>query len=238
MNTTLNIKKAMKSVVKAFLPVCLVGSLSLSSCTDYQDEINALDYRITVLEELVDIINNNIKAVEIAVNALETRDYITNVNETEDGYLINFHLAGPIEIKNGKDGEDAQVPEIDVVKDDDGNYYWVVNGEYVTDDGTPSGNKIRVNGKDGKDGKDAVSPQVRINPETSEWEVSTDGGEKWNPTGTPSKGKDGKDGKDGQDGKDGNVFIKLVTYEGQSGNEYMVITTVGGTIFRIPIYRE
>jgi len=70
MNTTLNIKKAMKSVMKAFLPVCLVGSLSLSSCTDYQDEINALDYRITVLEELVDIINKYINAVETVFYSL------------------------------------------------------------------------------------------------------------------------------------------------------------------------
>ena len=32
---------------------------------------------------------------------------------------------------------------------------------------------------DGKDGKDGITPQIRINSETAEWEVSYDNGKTW-----------------------------------------------------------
>lgn len=233
-------RQSLWSVVAVLL---LMGGLH-TSCTDYQDEIDALDYRVKVLEDLVDRINTDIEAMEVIVGAMEDADYITSVKETPDGYIINFAKAGPIEIKNGadgKDGKDAEVPDIDVVKGPDGNYYWVINGEPLTNE---DGDKIRVNGKDGKDGKDAVSPQVRINPETSEWEISTDGGKTWTSTGSSSKGKDGKDGAngkdgvDGKDGKDGSQFFVKVTYEVKDGEEYMVVVTHSGQIFTIPIFKS
>lgn len=230
----------------------LLGGLH-TSCTDYQDEIDALDYRVKVLEDLVDRVNTDIEAMEVIVGALEDADYITGVKETPDGYLVNFAKAGPIEIKNGrdgKDGKDAEVPDIDVVKGADGNLYWVIDGEPLTSDGTKNGQMIRVNGKDGvdgkdgidgKDGQDAVSPQLRINPDTGMWEVSPDGGETWNSTGTSSKGKDGlngKDGVDGQNGQDGNQFFIRVNYEVTDSGEYMTVTTKSGQTFRIPIYKN
>ena len=82
------------------------------------------------------------------------------------------------------------------------------------------------NGKDGKDGKDGITPQLRINTETNEWEVSYDNGITWISLGvkatgekgdkgdkgdtgaTGADGKDGIDGKDGVDGKDGAVIDK------------------------------
>lgn len=39
-------------------------------------------------------------------------------------------------------------------------------------------------GDPGQDGKDAIAPQIRINPETKEWEISSDGGVTWQSTGT------------------------------------------------------
>ena len=186
---------------------------------------------------------------------MEDGDYITGVRESDGGYLINFAKAGPVFIKDGVDGlngKDAEVPDIDIVQDADGYYYWVINGNYIT----YNGQKIRVNGKDGKDGKDAVSPQVRINPTTSEWEISADGGNTWTSTGTSAKGKDGangkdgkdgadgkdgkdgKDGENGKDGKDGNQFFMTVTYEVNSDGEFMTITTQSGQTFRIPIYKK
>jgi hypothetical protein len=222
-------------VLKTVLPFYLFACLPfVTSCTDYQDEIDALDYRVTVLENLVKTLNTDIEAMKIIVEAMEDGDYITGVKESDGGYLINFANAGPVFIKDGVDGldgKDAEVPNIDVVKDADGNYYWVIDGQYVTDDGK----KIRVNGKDGKDGKDAVAPQVRINPSTSEWEISVDGGTTWTPTGTSAKGKDGADGKDG---KDGNQFFVTVTYEVNSDGEFMTVTTKSGQTFKIPIYKK
>lgn len=245
----------MKAITKILLGAVLLsgGAAATISCTDYQDEIDALDYRVKVLEDLVDRVNTDIEAMEVIVGAMEDADYITGVKETPDGYIVNFANAGPIEIKNGKDGKDgkdAEVPDIDVQKDNDGNWYWVIDGQPVTDgDGDP----VRVNGKDGKDGadgkdgvdgKDAVSPQVRINPDTSIWEVSTDGGQTWTPTGTSAKGKDGidgkdgADGKDGKDGKDGNQFFLRINYEVTDSGEFMTVTTQSGQTFRIPIYKN
>ena len=221
----------------------LLGGLH-TSCTDYQDEIDALDYRVKVLEDLVDRVNTDLEAMKAIVGALEDADYITDVKDTDDGYLVNFAKAGPVELKDGidgKDGIDAEVPDIDVVKGADGNWYWVINGEPLTTDGTKNGEMIRVNGrdgadgKDGQDGKDAVSPQVRINTDTGMWEVSSDGGETWNSTGTLAKGKDGVNGANGQDG---NQFFLRVNYEVTDSGEYMTITTKSGQTFRIPIYKK
>ncbi|MBR2150963.1 MAG: hypothetical protein IJ902_06245 [Prevotella sp.] len=235
----------MKSLKTILLVVLLVsGGLLNTSCTDYQDEIDALDFRVSYLEDLVKRMNSDIEALEIIAMAMESGDYITNVRETTDGYLINFANAGPIIIfhgADGKDGKDAEMPDITVEKDPvDGNLYWKINNVWLL----VNGEKVRVNGKDGKDGKDAVSPQLRINPETGIWEISTDGGVSWISTGTSAKGRDGKDGKDGKDGvdgkdgKDGNQFFTYVSYESDGDREYMVITTKSGQTFRIPLYRN
>lgn len=229
MNTIKN--KLFGRVLKAVLPLYLFACLPFaSSCTDYQDEIDALDYRVTKLEELVSTMNSNIEALKFIIDALEDADYITGTRETVDGYIIDFAKAGPVLVKDGIDGLDAEMPDIDVAKGADGNYYWIINGEPLTYDGKT----IRVNGKDGEDGKDAISPQVRINPTTSEWETSVDGGNTWIPTGTPSKGKDGKDGKDGIDG---DQVVLSVNYEATSEGEFMTILTNNGQ-FKIPIYTK
>jgi len=194
---------------------------AFTACTDYQDEINALDYRVTVLENLVRQLNSDLESMQVIVAAMETGDYITNVTENSQGYIITFNKSGAIVIKDGKDGNDgrdgrdAQTPDISIKQGEDGFWYWTLNGEWITDS---NGENVRANGKDGKDGqdgkdgidgkdgkdgKDAISPQVRINEETGIWEISIDGGLTWIPTGTPATGKDGKDGQDGKDGKDG-----------------------------------
>ncbi len=209
----------------------LGGSTLTTSCTDYQEEIDALEYRIKVLEELVKTANSQLETLSAVVKAMEDGDYITDVKETEDGYIVKFHKAGLIEIKNGKDGlngEDAKMPDISVRQDPtDGQWYWTIDGDYLRDPQT--GQKIRVNGKDGTDGADAVSPQVRINPETGLWEISTDGGNSWTSTGTKATG---------EDGTDGNQFIMNVTYSEDSSGAYMVITTKAGQTLRIPILKN
>lgn len=220
-----------------------------ASCTDYQDEIDALDYRITVLENLVKQWNKDLESTQTLVQALENSDYITNVTENSEGYIITFNKSGAIVIKDGVDGKDgrdgknAQAPDIGIKQGDDGLWYWTLNGDWIM----AGDQMIRANGKDGKDGvdgrdgKDAVSPQVRINEETGILEISIDGGLEWITTGTPATGKDGKDGQDGQpgkDGKDGNQFFMNVYYEINDNGEFMVIVTKSGQTFRIPIYKN
>jgi hypothetical protein len=189
---------------------------TLNSCTDYQDEIDALDVRVTYLESLVNQINTDLKALGTIVKAIEDGDYITDVTRTTDGYVINFKKNGPVYIIDGVDGADAAAPNITVRQDPlTGDWFWVLDGEWLT----VGGEKIRANGKDGADGaagKDAISPKVRINPTTNEWEYSTDGGNTWTPTGTKATGTDGKDGY---------TFFSEVTWRNKDGKKYLILVT-------------
>ena len=188
---------------------------TLNSCTDYQDEIDALDVRVTYLESLVNQINTDLKALGTIVKAIEDGDYITDVTYTTDGYVINFKKNGPVYIIDGLDGADAAAPNITVCQDPTGDWFWMLNGEWLT----VGGEKVRANGKDGKNGengKDAISPQVRINPATNEWEYSTDGGDTWNPTGQKATGKDGQDGY---------TFFQEVTWRNKDGKKYLILVT-------------
>ncbi len=233
----------------------MIGGM-MTACTDYQDEVDSLDRRVKTLEDLIKQANDDLATMEAFLAAIEDGDYITGVKDTDDGYVINFKKAGPMYIhdgKDGKDGKDAQMPDVDVVKGEDGNFYWVIDGVVLKG---PDGNPVRVNGKDGKDGrdgvdgkdgidgkdgvdgkdgkdgadgKDAVQPELRINPETGYWEVSVDDGQTWMPTGTSAQGKDGKDG---------NEFFYSVNYEVTAEGEFMTITTKSGQTFRIPIYKN
>ena len=239
------------------LVVILMG-ISLQSCeyddTELWNEIGKVNDRVTALEDAVKKANTEISALQTIVNALQNNVYVTNVETTKDGYIIKFSDGTEALISNGKDGINA--PVVSVRQDSDGNYYWTLDGEWLLVDGK----KIRANGidgingekgedgEDGEDGKDAITPQVRINPTTKEWEISTDGGQTWTSTGVVAEGKDGKDGKDGQDGKDGKDG-----QDGKDGNdgsndssisldlsnpEYVIIRLADGSEIFIARYDE
>lgn len=242
----------MKTFGKLFCASLLFMAGTLTSCTDYQDEIDALDGRVTILENLVDRANSNISAMQTLVNAVADGWVITGMVEVDAdhdpqgrGYrtitfgklvwseeLNDYVLSDKSEDKkvttiynglNGRDGADAAAPDISLRLDpDDGNYYWIIDGVWLTNS---EGQRIQANGNDGKDGKDGVdgkdgedgkdgvstAPLLGINS-SGQWIVSFDNGETWelllDSTGnavsaTGEKGKDGRDGKDGQDGQDG-----------------------------------
>lgn len=152
--------------IKTLLLVSMTPFLltTLNSCTDYQDEIDALDVRVTYLESLVKEYNTNIESLRTIVDAVKTGDYITNIAENSTGYTISFANHVPITLLNGKD---AQMPKITVVKDDDGNYYWKVDGQWPKDE---NGNIIKVKAT----GNDGASPKVKIGTDGF-WYISADG---------------------------------------------------------------
>ena len=194
---------------KLFLGAAL-GLLSCVGCTDYQDEIDALDGRVTVLEELVNRVNNEIVSLRALVDAMETGDVITSVEELKDaggnvtGYKLHFLNHDPLELRHGldgRDGTDAATPLFAVATDTEGNYCWQVSYDggktydWVTDE---QGRLVKAVGADGKDGE-STTPQLRVDNEGL-WQVSYDNGDTWevvtNPiTNTPmsAKGADGKD---------------------------------------------
>lgn len=176
--------------------------LAFAGCYDdtaLWDQIKDHEARILKLETLCNQMNTNIASIQTIVNALQDKDYVTNVapikeNGKETGYTITFSKSGSVTIyhgqdgkdgangqdgQDGKDGKDGYTPVIGVKQDGDGAYYWTVDGNWLTD---AAGNRIPTTGKDGADGTDG-----------KDGANGTDG----------KDGADGADGNDGQDGADG-----------------------------------
>ena len=126
------------------------------------DKVNDHEERLAALEKWQEQTNQSIAAMQELLN---TTDMITGVSAvTEDGqtvgYTITFLHSDPITIYNGAkgadgedgaDGADGQTPQIGLAQAEDGNWYWTLNGELLTD---AQGNPIRANGLDGADGAD------------------------------------------------------------------------------------
>ena len=223
-----------------FLSLVLLTSLTLTSCTfddsDIWNKLNDHENRIVKLEELCKQLNTNISAMQTIINALETRDYITNVSAirkdgAEIGYTISFAYGDTITIyhgENGKNGKDGYTPNIGVMKDTDGIYYWTLDGEWLLDG---KGNKIKAvgtdgkdgaDGKDGTDGKDGIAPILKI--EDGYWYVSYNNGTSWQQL-CKATGEDGKDGQDGTNGIDGvNGITPLLKIE----NDYWYVSYDNG----------
>ena len=188
--------------------------------------------------------NTNINALQTLVEALEKRDYITNVSPVRKdgeviGYTISFADSDTITIyhgengQDGADGKDGYTPQIGVMKDTDGIYYWTLDGEWLLDG---KGNKIQANGvngidgtdgsngEDGTNGVDGITPRLKI--ENDYWYVSYDEGATWIELGRAT----GEDGADGNDGSDGDSIFSSVTQD----EEYVYFNLADGTMITLP----
>ena len=218
----------------AYMVMCTC-SFWLSSCTDdYNDselrnDIENLEDRVTTLEKWQKSVNGNIQSLQNLIAALEDKDYVTGVTPLEDGtgYVITFLKSGNITIKHGEKGEQGNkgdTPVVSVKQDADGKYYWTINGEWLLD----NGNKIPVTGEKGDKGdtgsagKTAIAPQMRINAESNEWEISTDNGTTWTSTGIKATGEKGD-----------SMFSAIDTNNG----DYVELTLANGTTkIKLPRY--
>ena len=206
--------------------------------TNIWDEMEQIKDRIETLEQAVIKTNEDIVALQTIVNALQKSVYVTSVEQSYEGYVIKFSDGTSATITNGKDGaNDTNAPIISVKQDADSNYYWTIDGEWLMVDGK----RVRANGIDGENGangengKDAIAPVVRINENSKEWEISTDGGLTWTSTGVVAEGKDGAAGSNGSNGAAGDSLFKSVD---TSNPDYVTITLANGTTFRLARYDE
>ena len=166
------------------------------------DAVNNHEERLAALEQWQEETNHNIAAIQQLLNTTDCITAITPLMEggQEVGYTITFLHSEPITIYHGKKGDkgdkgeqgdtgdkgeqgdkgdtgaDGHTPQIGLTQQEDGNWYWTLDGQLMTD---PQGNPIRANGEDGKDGQDGADGE--------------DGQD-----GTP--GQDGQPGADGEDG--------------------------------------
>lgn len=229
-----------------FLMIAMVG-FALTGCRQrIWEELDELDNRVTALEEIVKKTNSDIAAIQSILNAIQNNVFVTNVITTPEGYTIQFSDGTSATISNGTDGADANAPVISVRQDTDGNYYWTINGEWLIVDGE----RVRANGhdgqngqngqdgqdgedgQDGQDGQDAVAPQVRINEDTKEWEISTDGGVTWVSTGVIAEGQDGENGSVIVEGE---TLFQSIDY---SNEDYVIFTLADGTVLKVARYDE
>ena len=192
-------------------------------------------------------INNNISAIQAAVKALESNDYVQKVTPVKDedgnviGYTLQFAFTGDVTIyhgedgkdgedgedgkdgvdgEDGKDGKDGYTPVIGARQHPDGNWYWTVDTEWLLD---TNGNKVKTTGEDGTSG---ITPELKI--EDDYWYVSYDKGQTWTKLGK-AKGEDGADGE----GKDGDSFFKDVNVT----EDYVTFTLANGTEIKIPTWK-
>ena len=216
---------------------------------EYGESIRDHEQRISALEELCKQMNTNIEALQTLVDALEKRDYVTNVAPIREdgkvvGYTISFAYSDTITIYNGKDGangadgKDGYTPQIGVMKDTDNIYYWTLDGEWLLDG---KGNKIQANGvngtdgtngsngTNGTDGKDGVTPQLKI--ENDYWYVSYDNGATWEKLGKAT----GDDGIDGENGENGDSIFYMVGFAHMCGEDSVpeLLEEMGYTVERI-----
>ena len=239
---------------KTVYSIAVATMVCLASCgyndDDVWNAINNQEERITALENWQKTINENIAALQALVNE---NDYITDVtpiveNGETTGYIISFFKQGSITIYNGAKGdkgETGDTPSIGVAKQEDGKYYWTLNGELLKD---AEGNPICASGQDGEDGEDgsdgsngssgtsAPTPLVEIGKNlsvtadkygnsiiTDAIYLSVDGGKTW----VKVSGDNGSSGT-GTEGFIINVVDK---------NDYYLFECADGTKIEIPIYK-
>ena len=214
----------------------LFAVVAFTSCKydddDIWNSVHGLENRVAKLEELCKQMNTNISLLQTIVTALQNNDYVTGVTPVmqsgkEVGYTITFSKSNPITIFHGKDGANGSghTPVIGVKKDTDGIYYWILDGEWLTDE---RGDKIKAEGTDGTNGKDGITPQFKI--ENDYWFISYDDGDTWTQLGKAT----GEDGKDGEDGIGGDSMFSDVDYK--TSTDYVIFTLSNGTQIKLPTW--
>ena len=163
-------RKVLRFGVLGALPLLLA---LLPGCTGMvQEELDQTHAKLAALQELAASVNKELTTLDRIVAALDDGHTILpdSFMETEDGYEISFRDGKKIFVPFGKDGVDGRtlIP-VGVRLDEDGIYYWTVDGEWLLD---AEGNRMRAGAAEGEDG---IAPQVKV--EDGFWWISVDGGE-------------------------------------------------------------
>ena len=189
-------------------------ALVLTACSyddsELWDKVNDLDNRVKTLEGLCREMNTNIESLETILESLNENEHVSNIAPiTEDGevvgYTITFTSGESVNIYNNEAG--GTTPSLGVAKDEDGLYYWTLDGEWLLDN---AGNKVKAEGTDG------LTPRLKV--EDGYWYVSYDNGATWVEAGAATT-----------EGSGDNLF-KEVSYD----DEYVYLTLADGTVLVLP----
>ena len=228
------------------------------------DKVNDHEERLAALEKWQEQTNQSIAAMQELLN---TTDMITGVSAVSEGgqtvgYTITFLHSDPITIYNGAkgadgedgaDGADGQTPQIGLAQAEDGNWYWTLNGELLTD---AQGNPIRANGLDGADGEDgedgedgatgpegpqgndgtsAPTPQILLGSSITSGTIKTDNGQKDTDAWYLSVDNGATWYRvSGKDGTNGDAWF---SDEPKKEGNYYVFTLTNQSTFRVAAYQ-
>ena len=130
--------------MKRYITIILAALALAVSCTRFDDsaiweELLNHRERIEKLEAECNRLNSNISALQVILEAIQSKDYVTDIvkvveDGVEIGYSLTFAKGGTVTIYHGTAGEDGSTPKIGIQKASDGQYYWTSDGEWLTDD--------------------------------------------------------------------------------------------------------
>ena len=167
-------RKLFRAGILAVLPFLI---LTLTGCTDMvRDELDETHSKLAALQEKVDSLNYQLRALNLIVGALDNSHSIipADFTETEEGFDVSFRDRTTLHIHFGKDGK--QLVPVGVRSDADSLFYWTIDGEWMLD---AEGNRILAGATEGVDG---IAPQFLI--EDGLWKISVDGGQTYEVLGT------------------------------------------------------
>ena len=218
----------------------LLAALTMTACSyddsELRNQINQNTERIAALEAWQAETNTNIQSLQTLLN---TTDYITAVtpiveNGVEVGYTISFLNSPAITIYHGKNGdkgdkgENGITPQIGVTQGGDGNWYWTLNSELMTDE---QGNPIRANGETGATGASAPAPQLATGANLTNVTTDTQGNA-IAPDAIYLSVDDGRNWTRVSGEKGGNFFSSIDT----TNPTQVTFILADGAIFSIPRY--
>lgn len=190
------------NICKILATAALASAFMAAAGCTYDDStlnerLDKVESDLAKLKTIVDNLNSNINALVVAVDAVKNADQITAISELPDGsgYTVTFSKYGTVTVFNGKNGIDGDSPQISVKLDDDGNYYWTVDGEYLTD---AEGNKIAATAH-------IATPQIRINE--GNFEISYNNGVTWEIIGSAGNAEGTVIFKDVRDEEEAVTFV-------------------------------
>lgn len=190
-----------------------VAALSLAGCK-YDDDaiwdaVNKQEERISALETWQKQASQEIAALKAIT---DESDYILSIDSimdgtTRTGYTITFKKSGTITLMNGQKGDKGDTPLISLQQGKDGNWYWTLNGDLMTD---ANGAPIRANGAVGtpaptpqlKTGSQLKAASIPGTWQTDAFYLSVDNGKTWNKV-SGDKGEKGDKGDTGATGATG-----------------------------------
>lgn len=205
-----------KTLTVISLSLLMAGVCSCGSYDDslQQEKLDALEDRFAKIEQECSTVNSQIDAFQTVIDAIRKNWFVTLLEPTSNGYDVYFSNGQRVSFDSGV-SEDA--PVIGVRKDDDGIYWWTINGELLRDS---EGNMVAANSEAVISGA-AISVTPLVKAEDGIWYISYDNGTTWDSLGSVE-----------------NTAVDSLFSEVSQTETEVVFTLQDGSIITLPKYME